>query len=321
MNCLLYQLRFNTPVHFGSPDSALSLYTSEDHFRADTLFSALGHTALQLYGEEGLNKLVSMAKNGTLLLSDSMPWAGSQYYLPKPCFAAQSDRELPADQRKAVKKLAWIPAERMEEYCAAMKTGDLFSCDPVSFGKASEVTKAMIPEQGDTLPYTLGLYHFQEDCGLYFLAGLEDAEERKWFTTLVEALGISGIGGRVTAGYGKYSVECVKDLTESGDPLWKKLTVHNGSKQPSLLLLTTSLPRREETETVLEDSSFQLVRRAGFAASHLYGQNPRKKQTQYFLSAGAVVKRPFSGDVYEIGDKALHPVWRYGKPMFLGVSL
>ena len=41
MNCCLYQLRFNTAVHFGGSDSALSLYSSEANFRADTLFSAL----------------------------------------------------------------------------------------------------------------------------------------------------------------------------------------------------------------------------------------------------------------------------------------
>ena len=90
MNCFLYRLRFNTPVHFGSSDSALSLYESEDHFRADTLFSALCHTALQLYGNDGSGKLPDMAKTGRLLLSDAMPWAGDAYYLPKPCHAART---------------------------------------------------------------------------------------------------------------------------------------------------------------------------------------------------------------------------------------
>ena len=45
MNYFLFKLSFHTPCHFGSSDSALSLYTSEDHFCADTLFSALCHTA------------------------------------------------------------------------------------------------------------------------------------------------------------------------------------------------------------------------------------------------------------------------------------
>ena len=46
MNYSLIRLRFDGLAHFGTSDSALSLFTSEDHFYADTLFSALCHTAL-----------------------------------------------------------------------------------------------------------------------------------------------------------------------------------------------------------------------------------------------------------------------------------
>ena len=41
MNYSLIRLRFDGLAHFGTSDSALSLFTSEDHFYADTLFSAL----------------------------------------------------------------------------------------------------------------------------------------------------------------------------------------------------------------------------------------------------------------------------------------
>ena len=40
MNYFLFKLQFDTAVHFGGSDSALSLYTSEETLRADTLFSA-----------------------------------------------------------------------------------------------------------------------------------------------------------------------------------------------------------------------------------------------------------------------------------------
>ena len=321
MNCFLYRLRFNTPVHFGSSDSALSLYESEDHFRADTLFSALCHTALQLYGNDGFGKLPDMAKTGRLLLSDAMPWAGDAYYLPKPCHAARTERELPADRRKAMKKLAWVPLDRLEEYCEAVKTGVLFECEAVSFGKAFESTKAVVPEQGDATPYPVGLFRFRENCGLYFLAALADPREQAWLTGLVEALGISGIGGKVTAGYGKFSIAQILDLNTAAPSRWKRLSALSNGESPRSLLLTTSLPRSEELESALEDADFRLVRRAGFAASEQYARTPCKKQTQYFLSAGSVVKHCFSGDLYEVGDGAAHPVYRYSKPLFLGVPL
>lgn len=185
MNYFVYRLRFKTAVHFGSSESALSLYTSEDHFRGDTLFSALCHTAGALQGEAGVQKLVDKARAGTLLFTDSMPWQGTTCYLPKPCYNGQTDRELPSDRRKAMKKLAWIPVERMQEYCTMVKKGELFTCPQISFGKTIESTKAMVRRQEDTLPYPVGLFHFREDCGLYFVAGVQErgmcAGLRSWW--------------------------------------------------------------------------------------------------------------------------------------------
>ena len=78
MSYLLFKLAFDAPVVFGPSDSALSLYTSEDFFRADTLFSALCHTA----GDE-LDRLVKSVQNDCLRFSDAMPWRGDTLFLPR----------------------------------------------------------------------------------------------------------------------------------------------------------------------------------------------------------------------------------------------
>ena len=70
MRSFLYKLQFTTPVHFGPSDSALSLYSSGATFCADTLFSALCHTALALQGPAGLEALCRWVQAGELLLSD-----------------------------------------------------------------------------------------------------------------------------------------------------------------------------------------------------------------------------------------------------------
>ena len=88
MNYFLFKLSFHTPCHFGTSDSALSLYTSEDHFCADTLFSALCHTARTLYGNSGVEALIEKAQKDQLFLSDAMPWCGERYYLPRPFLTA-----------------------------------------------------------------------------------------------------------------------------------------------------------------------------------------------------------------------------------------
>ena len=81
MDYYLYKLRFDGAVHFGMADSATSLQSSSDHFCADTLFSALCHTAGTLWGGDGIEVLCEQADTGRLLLSDSMPWRSRDAFL------------------------------------------------------------------------------------------------------------------------------------------------------------------------------------------------------------------------------------------------
>lgn len=46
-----------------------------------------------------------------------------------------------------------------------------------------------------------------------------------------------------------------------------------------------------------------------------------KKQTQYFLAAGSVLQHPYQGKLYDVGTALPHPVYRYSKPLFMGVTL
>ena len=131
MNYYLYRLKFDTAVHFGPSSSAQSLYTSEDHFCADTLFSALCHTALSLYGPEGLEQLCRQAKAGKLLLSDSMPWINETLYLPKPVVSARGEQEVPAAGRKR-----YIPVSAVFGRCHP-EGFPVCLCHVLQFGKTA----------------------------------------------------------------------------------------------------------------------------------------------------------------------------------------
>ena len=326
MNYSLFKLRFTTPVHFGPCDSALSLYTSDDHFFADTLFSALCHTALSLYGEQGVVDICQQARDGALLLSDSMPWSGNQYYLPKPMITVTQQQELPGSQRKAIKKLKWIPVEALDAFRDSLHGGVSF--DPnqytVSFGYFSEITRACIPrsEQNETLPYQIGIFSFNDNCGLYFIAACQTKAQMEQLEVLVSALGLSGIGGKNSSGYGAFVLEecVVLDHPEELQTKWLGEALRDEDQQQQLLL-TTSLPRDEELDACMEDGFFQMVRRGGYVQSATYAASNRKKQTQYFLRAGSLLKKRFCGTVYEIGGQGKHPVYRYSRPVFLGVTL
>ena len=83
------------------------------------------------------------------------------------------------------------------------------------------------------------------------------------------------------------------------------------------LLLTTSLPKDEELEEALKDAAFRLIRRSGFVQAVV--PTAVKKRSQYFLSAGAVLQAPFQGALYPVGHTGVHPVYRYGQPLLMGV--
>ena len=123
MTYFLIVLAFDTAVHFGTSDSALSLSTSEQTFRADTLFSALCHTALALSGSEGVEQLCQAVRQDRLRLTDAMPWRGDTLYLPKPLLPAGFDETMDTVTRKKIKKMAWLPVKSFDRYLASLHGG------------------------------------------------------------------------------------------------------------------------------------------------------------------------------------------------------
>lgn len=324
MNYYLYKLKFDTAVHFGSASSALSLYTSEDHFCADTLFSALCHTALSLRGHDGLERLCDYAREGKLLLSDSMPWMDETFYLPKPFASAKAEREVPAAKRKAVKKLRWIPVEDFAAFADSLRGGKAYDAEEAQtdFGISTSMAKVQIVPGDDSLPYQVGLYHFKENAGLWFLAGCETEEQADELGVLIEGLSYSGIGGKTSSGYGKFHVEDMIYLNEPFDEVTEwLLAALDRSSAARQLLLSTSLPPDEELTALLPEAEYMLTRRAGFIQSESYAQENRRKRSQVFLSAGSVLPGRFRARLYEVGEAGHHPVYRLSAPLFLGVEL
>ena len=323
MNYFLIKLAFDTAVHFGPADTAQSLAVSEDHVCADTLFSALCHTAMQVEGENLLKRLCGWVQDGTLLLSDTMPWRGEDFFLPKPCVLSDSPQDLPPEWRKAMKKLAWLPVRSFSAFSESVRGGAPFdpsSC-PKTFGIRAEITRAAVSEGEDAVPYRVGVYRFDADCGLYFLAAMETAEQETVLLTLVEALGLSGIGGKISSGYGKFHLEGEMLLNEFDDEQTRWLYHGLACAGKRALLLSASLPGEDEMETALEGAAFQVIRRGGFAASDSGAENPMKKKTQYFIRAGSLFVNRYAGGLYVVNRYGCHPVYRYGKPLFLGVNL
>lgn len=122
MNYFLFKLRFETAVHFGPSDAALPLAASEEHVRADTLFSALCQTALCLYGPEGVEELCGQVQEGSCSSATPALAGGNTLFLPKPVTPVETEQDLPSEQKKKRKSSGgyrYLPGRIMPLPCRA----------------------------------------------------------------------------------------------------------------------------------------------------------------------------------------------------------
>jgi CRISPR-associated protein Csm4 len=311
MSTKIVKLGFSAPVHLGNG----RLSDTDSVFAADTLFSALFIEAIKLGCE---SDLLQSAREGDLTISDAFPYIGDTFFLPKPMVsgkeakAAQTER---ADsiQKKALKNLPYISTSSYGDFL----TGRL---DPVAeeeklsgLGYEDVQTKVnlMRIDSEDAKPYHVGTFTFADDAGLYFLVkGTYD------LIPVLDALQYSGLGGKRTSGYGRFTFEVIENSEVT------KLVSAAATQEKTAVLLASSFPKETElNEELITSASYRLKRRSGFVQSETYSATPNKKRDFYSFAAGSVFSGTFEGDVFDVGAGGSHPVYRYAKAMWMEVAL
>lgn len=301
-----YHLSFPHGIHIGERnlDEGLS------GFRADTLFSALYMEALKT-SEQKAKEFLDMAKKGSLLLSDAFPYIGGTEYLPRPMWfdkkGQNSRREGDSVKKKAMKSLAYIPAVRLEDYLKGELDAVAEKEELSKLGEHQVKVSASVAGEEETKPYHVGSYHFRSGNGLYVIIKSETSEADALFQELLTSLSFTGIGGKRSAGYGRFKIERALE----------PLDIANFEGTGRLYMsLCTSLPTDGELDAACSGASFQLIRRGGFIDSDSYAPEPRRKKDLYTMGAGSCFEERFSGDIYDVGEGGRHPVYRYAKPLF-----
>lgn len=302
MNYTIYRMAFTTPVHFGTG----VLNESASSFCADTLFSALYIEAMKLGRADAL---LDFVEKDQLLLSDAFPYMQERYFLPKPMLYVEPKEQGDSGLKKQFKKLRYIPVEKLGSFLSG--TLDPRGCSLHGLGREYSQVMAAVRREEDTLPYRVGNFLFQEDCGLYVLTATENGEVQQLFETLMKSLSYTGIGGKRGSGKGRFVLKKGK--------IPKSLEAMLDKESGRYLLLSTALPREEEIETALTDASYLLQRRSGFVYSETHGPELMKKRDMYTLQAGSCFRNRFRGAVYDVNEGGSHAVYRYGKGLFLGV--
>jgi len=309
MKFKIFKMNFTGAVHFGEG----GLTTSGDTLMADAVFAALCSEAA-MQGGGLLDKLVESAARGKLLISDALPYIGKTLYLPKPVLEVRGRDEGNSAIKKALKKLRFIPAEKLDIYLRgdldiaeeARSFHDNFSCQDL-------IEKVTVPEEEITRPYAVAVRRFRKGSGLYICVGYDTEEICDMFSELFENLSYSGIGGKRSSGYGRFEVT----VAGGGEIFIQKLQTLNAGKYMSL---SVSLPAEDELDDVIAGADYLTVKRSGGVGSASYADTMRKKKEIFMLAAGSVFSRRFSGDIFDVSDGGKHPVYRYGKPVLMAIS-
>ena len=241
--------------------------------------------------------------------------------MPKPYVIPVQRADVPISNRKLFKKLRYIPVDLFTQYITAINGGKLFSLEKIDndFGEPYLAEKVGLLGHEKSEPYSVGLFSFHENCGLYFITGYSDDDALSYIKQLVKLLGYTGIGGKVSAGYGKFTVEdeiCIDSHNDGQTEVLRELL----NKTGKFMTLTATLPKDNELDRAMFGCTYNLIRRGGFIQSDEY-ELPLKKLTQYFFAAGSVFTNRFEGDVYNVANGDHHPVYRYAKPLFIGVDV
>ena len=305
MNYKIYKMIFTQGIHFGEH----SLEKSEITFQADTLFSALCIEALKI---DKLDELLESVKENNLVFSDAFPYMGQEFFIPKPMKKIeQVIQSEDMTTRKKFKKLEYIQVSLLNQYLKGQYPIDKGS-DIKKLGVHALKTSASIRGNEEALPYRVGIYRFKKENGLYIVVGYDSQEILDLFDELFEMLSLSGIGGKKNSGLGHFDLEIAE--------LPKELNQRLNTKG-EVMTLSVSLPTEDELDDVLDDSRYLLVKRSGFIDSYTYSKEQRRKKDIYLFKSGSCFNKTYQGDVYDVSSGGNHSVYKYAKPLFMGVEV
>lgn len=322
MNYTVYRMQFHTGVHLGMrrlEDGEHSLY-------ADTLFSALCQEAVQA-GSDVLQQFVSCSASGAVQFTDAFPYHEETCYIPKPMLTDCHQQDRDSVRKKALKKLEYIPADSLNAFLSG-KLDVMKESRTLKKMGAGEIRMHVFLDEEQSRPYPVGTYRFHDGWGLYFILGWKAESDRNAVENLLKGLQYAGIGGKRKSGLGRFTlIRCEKDEVGSGVPeaLCQMLQAgETESEDLEYISLTTALPSEAELDEALENARYSIVRRSGFVSSETYSDVPLKKAESYMLKSGSVFQRRFEGEILDVSETYsetnAHPVYRYAKPMFLGVK-
>ena len=317
-------------MHFGDTSEGGNLEIISSTLGSDVLFGACCHEISHNTGL--LQSFIDSVKEQHIVLSSLFPYCIDngeyQLYVPTPIIQIDS-KELPitsfaetkrvATEQKKIKKIEYIRASQLQNFSQYIESDTSQKHMPI-FGAKQAMTQVNMRGE-KSRPYYVGSYQFMSNTGLYIIAGFIDDDSRELFEAIFELLGLSGIGGKRSGGYGKFeladdSIQLESEGIYKDDSALYAL-LHN--KHGKMMCISTCVPTSEEVAT-LKQGSYKLQKRGGFVGS-TGSEIQVKRNSYYVIKEGSVCPKALVGQMLTItGDSLPHPVYRNGMGLWIGVD-
>ena len=331
MKYYVVRLKFLTPVHFGTAENKKGGSLQAFNCCADTFFSALVTEAAGL--DEALcGKFINAVEQGSLVFSDLLPYySGEEEELYVPVPLNRREKINPLDLQLSFKELCLqYEAVREHESAAYIRAGGV-KAYLAPFGEAQGSPKREFGWNGvqrrmdfrtGSRAYYVNNYTFAPGAGLYFIAALADDALLESLVKTVELLGLGGIGGRRSSGFGKFAVAGGPQLLNedcSGDAgvLHAMLNDRQSRWQMALSVLCPAPGQIADVKA----GAYGLVKRSGFIYNAAE-QSWQKRSSVYMLRAGSCFPKRVAGQLLKFAaEGAQHGVYRCGKALYMGLPV
>lgn len=326
----IYKLHFTTPLHLGDvrDDYGISLKT----IASDTLYAALISCLAKL------GKIIPNDGDLGCTISSLFPFyqknkeSETVLFFPKPMKMSLPDSNKFVEERKKVKKVAWLDVK----FFSKMLCGEQLFVDNIidkldgEFLTDKEINRNFIVSQvlprvkisrdgqEDAVHFYMDRIMFQDYSGLFFIADGDTSLLDK----ALQLLQHEGIGTDRNVGNGYFEYEessLVIDVPDNSD---------------YAMALSSFIPEsREQLQTMLNsnDVAYDFQRRGGWITTPPH--NTLRKNVIYAFTAASVFKMQCNKMITKgkvsvdlkpdinWDEKLDHPVWRCGRALFIPITI
>lgn len=289
--------------------------SSDVFIRSDTLFSALCHAWLLLFGPPALESLLQrfLSASPPFRLSSAFPVVNGDFYFPVPLNQFPREKKLKKKrlvQKKVFEKLlAGKPFEELPETAEILRE----TSTPYTLVTHPHIRLSRTQNRpGEDFFHTTDV-HYSRGSALYFLVQFDDPGLKRSFEAALRLLCDEGIGGDRSSGKGLFH-----------QPDFDRLTLDTPENANGCLCLSLYYPREDEMQD-LTDGFYELIERRGYIYSPFH-QTLRRRSVRMFTEGSVFpASSPRVGRLANVTPQSVptrHPVYRFGilvsVPCYLG---